>query len=638
MTLLVRNEDDIIEDTILFHHAQGVDAFIVMDNLSTDRTRDAIQGLASDIAIDYIHQPEDNYAQGEWVTLMARKAFLDYEADWVINGDADEFWRVKSDASSLKQCLAALPKSTAALTAPRYNAVLLQRDDEFAGVSAHPRFSTFFERSSCNSLAKPLPPKCLHRGSAGVSVHQGNHAVDGVPGLTKQSAEIYILHYPYRSFARYQSKISLGGDAYRRNTSLPESVGYTWREHHKLLHGEGLRHFWSSLHVSENELLLSSLQDDVFEEHMVVNVLARQRHWWQERLLRQAIQRLEDSTCLVVERFYASIRDRAMSTSPEHRNSDPFFHNLRFTTRGAKGQKQLISNFRHCLSVDTLPSSFAQIRDGFSLFPSNDAFLDFLRTWLLIGQADEVSRLKNDLEKDYVFMHVTCERRLAQARYTVETFQSNNQRYGNILVVGNPKVRRGDEIPLAFRYRDGVLTIPVADCYEALATKVFFAVLIIHLVGSPNFLVKLDDDIGLACSASFEGYLDALSLGGASYAGRPISLSLHSQQLHGWHVGKCHDQEYHDRGYQYPLPPTYAAGGHGYVLGRQGVEACAYMFMAMKSFFEMPCVELEDVFVGHAMTARGISLIAQGIDMPSLTLPGLCKLGTRRPPTRCRSI
>lgn len=36
MTLLVRNEADILEDNIRFHHAMGVDSFIVMDNLSTD--------------------------------------------------------------------------------------------------------------------------------------------------------------------------------------------------------------------------------------------------------------------------------------------------------------------------------------------------------------------------------------------------------------------------------------------------------------------------------------------------------------------------------------------------------------------------------------------------------------------------
>ena len=36
MTLLVRNEEDVVAENILFHHAQGVESFLVMDNLSTD--------------------------------------------------------------------------------------------------------------------------------------------------------------------------------------------------------------------------------------------------------------------------------------------------------------------------------------------------------------------------------------------------------------------------------------------------------------------------------------------------------------------------------------------------------------------------------------------------------------------------
>lgn len=46
MTLLVRNEQDIIAENIWFHHALGVDSFIVMDNLSTDATADIVKALA----------------------------------------------------------------------------------------------------------------------------------------------------------------------------------------------------------------------------------------------------------------------------------------------------------------------------------------------------------------------------------------------------------------------------------------------------------------------------------------------------------------------------------------------------------------------------------------------------------------
>ena len=89
MTLLVRNEEYIIADTILFHHALGVDSFIVMDNLSTDATPDILRDLSRTIEIETLIQSQDDYDQSAWVTEMARRAATNQKADWIINSDAD---------------------------------------------------------------------------------------------------------------------------------------------------------------------------------------------------------------------------------------------------------------------------------------------------------------------------------------------------------------------------------------------------------------------------------------------------------------------------------------------------------------------------------------------------------------------
>ena len=48
MTLLVRNEEDIIKNNIDYHLNQGIDHIIVTNNLSTDGTRDILESYMKD--------------------------------------------------------------------------------------------------------------------------------------------------------------------------------------------------------------------------------------------------------------------------------------------------------------------------------------------------------------------------------------------------------------------------------------------------------------------------------------------------------------------------------------------------------------------------------------------------------------
>ena len=103
MTLLVRDEADIVSSNIDFHLDQGVDFIIATDNLSVDGTTDILRAYERRGVLHYIHQTDDDYAQHRWVTNMARLACTQFAADWVINNDADEFWcpdRWRSEASA----------------------------------------------------------------------------------------------------------------------------------------------------------------------------------------------------------------------------------------------------------------------------------------------------------------------------------------------------------------------------------------------------------------------------------------------------------------------------------------------------------------------------------------------------------
>ena len=108
MTLLVRDERDIVEEHLAFHLAAGVDEVIVTDHASTDGTEEILARYESDGRVRVLREPEGPFRQREWVTGMARLAATEHGADWVINGDADEFWWPRG--GSLQEVLAAVPR------------------------------------------------------------------------------------------------------------------------------------------------------------------------------------------------------------------------------------------------------------------------------------------------------------------------------------------------------------------------------------------------------------------------------------------------------------------------------------------------------------------------------------------------
>ncbi|MDG1462240.1 MAG: glycosyltransferase family 2 protein, partial [Gammaproteobacteria bacterium] len=89
MTLLVRDEEDILRANIEFHRAMGVDFFIATDNKSVDSTAEILKDYERQGLLHYIYEGTDDYNQTEWVTKMARLAESDFDATWVINNDAD---------------------------------------------------------------------------------------------------------------------------------------------------------------------------------------------------------------------------------------------------------------------------------------------------------------------------------------------------------------------------------------------------------------------------------------------------------------------------------------------------------------------------------------------------------------------
>src|SRR3954469_7219290 len=119
MTLYVWNEEDVIESNIDYHQEQGVDFFIITDNMPVDSNFDRLRRYERAGLAHLIREPADDHPQTRCVTHMARLACTDYGADWVINNDADEFWWPR--CGTLRSTLEAVPKEYGAVVAPRHN-------------------------------------------------------------------------------------------------------------------------------------------------------------------------------------------------------------------------------------------------------------------------------------------------------------------------------------------------------------------------------------------------------------------------------------------------------------------------------------------------------------------------------------
>ena len=196
MTLLVRDEADVVDAQIAFHLAAGVDFVVATDNLSTDGTTEILERYASEGVLHLIREPGDDLRQSEWVTRMARLAATEFGADWVLNADADEFWWPQ--APSLKEVLRVVPAHYGVVRGAWRNFVPRPEDEPF-----------FAERMTvrlCTPSFHPHPlsthSKSAHRAVPDVRVGRGNHEAFGTGLLPIRGWYPFeILHFP-RPFAR----------------------------------------------------------------------------------------------------------------------------------------------------------------------------------------------------------------------------------------------------------------------------------------------------------------------------------------------------------------------------------------------------------------------------------------------------
>jgi Glycosyl transferase family 2 len=215
VTVLARDEADVIDAQVAFHLNAGADFVIATDNNSQDGTTEILETYARDGVLHLIREPAEGLRQGEWVTRMARLAASQYGADWVINTDADEFWWPRG--GSLKDVLAAVPDDYGVVQGFWRSFVPRPDDGSFFAERMTARLSQHAPINDPTSFYRPVV-KVAHRGDPGVTVARGNHALAGSSLLTLTTWHpIEVLHFPLRSRAQWRRKVELQGEAFTKH-------------------------------------------------------------------------------------------------------------------------------------------------------------------------------------------------------------------------------------------------------------------------------------------------------------------------------------------------------------------------------------------------------------------------------------
>ena len=212
---MVRDEEDIIDWTLQHLLDQGVDHIIVADNLSVDETPWKLAALASTGKVTIIQDDEPGYYQDKKMTDLAHMAAADFDAEWILPFDADEYfyWTGGTLAEFFSKATADI------ITATGWDHIVTDDDD--------PTETSPFRRITHRRLSPQKMGKVAFRYHPDIHIDFGNHFIFNHPGLQAQA--LNYRHYQYRSFEQLVTKARNGLAAYNA-TNLHPTYGAHWRQ------------------------------------------------------------------------------------------------------------------------------------------------------------------------------------------------------------------------------------------------------------------------------------------------------------------------------------------------------------------------------------------------------------------------
>ena len=257
MTLLVRDEAEIVAANIRHHLASGVDHIVATDNGSTDGTAEILEGFAKDGVLHLRHDPDDSFDQARLTTEMADIARTRYGADWILSNDADEFW-----CGPLRAAIAGTQANL--LFCRRANRVTAP--DEAWSFAAAKHLVARPRGDARTELLRPIQPKVLARAADLVRLTQGCHNAEMRDPRPAIAREILIRHFPIRGRDHFIRKATAGGAAYARNDRLDPKLGGHWRSWHAEILAGRVEAAYASVVPSPDEIAAATAEGTMIED------------------------------------------------------------------------------------------------------------------------------------------------------------------------------------------------------------------------------------------------------------------------------------------------------------------------------------------------------------------------------------
>ncbi len=223
---MIKNEEDIIFENLVWHFSLGFRKFIIVNNLSTDYTQEKIEEFIkltkNKAIVILINDPIYEYIQTRILTGaydFARSVWP--ELQWIFPVDADEFWVPKHN---LEKMLNNIPDNVDAIAAIpiRYYATpdffKFDKNDKFyEKIHYHTKYVSLSDEVDHTSVIEGYPKSAI-RSQPNIVIQQGNHYINRINNCSNKKIQyidgrligLEIYEYSLRSIEHTSTKLTNG--------------------------------------------------------------------------------------------------------------------------------------------------------------------------------------------------------------------------------------------------------------------------------------------------------------------------------------------------------------------------------------------------------------------------------------------